>query len=482
MYKAQCKSVMAEHNIDSLLSSLSIEDLRKYIKSFGKVHPEMVEALKEFIVPKEKALPKNFNVEKEVARCYTHEMKSVKWHRSRNYSPEFQDIEEIGKDLTRLIKKGQMFIDGGQPEVAIHIALAIIEQNEDLYDEEYLCKREDWDSDDLHIDDCMKLLEKAFEASELSKEQKLDTCDKLEKLSHSEIFDYCDAYPNELIEKTRKELLTDDEQMAVLMRNFNNETSSWRKESLACEVFWTLANTDKQSEAEAFFKKHSDYDDLRKEYVEYLLEEDRTEEAMITIDEGIALAKKKDYDGTVCDWKKRKLEIYESNKDKPNMIRMYREMFTEVHYSEVMTYYHKLKKIVAEKEWPQYRDELLKAKKNYSNSADGPLAEIYVEENLIDRLYVHLLNSSFNLLSALERWAKLFSPEQQEILIARLEPEMMRGLGFEPTRKTYQDLAGRIGRIKKVCPAGKVLAAKVIAFYLAKYPKRPALREELMKI
>lgn len=473
---------MAKQDIDSLLSALRIEDLREFVKSFGKEHPEMVEALKEFIVPKEKALPKNFNVEKEVARCYTHEMKSVKWYRGRSYNPEFQDIEEIGKDLTQLIMKGQMFIDGGQPEVAIHIALAIIEQNEDLYNEEYLCEREDWDTDDLHIDDCMTLLDKAFAASELSKEQKLDACDKLEKLSRSEIFDYCDADPNELIEKTRKELLTDEEQMAVLVRNFNNETSSWRKESLACEVFRTLVNADKQSEAEAFFKKQCDYDDLREEYVKYLLDEDRTEEALKTIDEGIALAKKNDYDGTVCGWKKRKLEIYESNKDKPNMIRMYREMFMEVHYSEVMTYYHKLKKIVADKEWPQYRDELLKERKFFSNSADGPLAEIYVEENLIDRLYEHLLNSSYNLLSALERWAKLFSPEQQQILIARLEPEMMRGLCYQPTRKTYQDLAGRIARIKKVCPAGKALAAKVIAFYLAKYPKRPALREELMKI
>lgn len=473
---------MEKQNIDSLLSSLSIEDLREFFKSFGKEHPEMVEALKEFIVPKEKSLPKNFNVEKEVSSCYTHEMKSVKWYRGRSYNPEFQDIEEIGKDLKQLIEKGQMFIDEGQPEFAILIALAIIEQNEELYEDEYLFEREDWDPDDLHIDDCMKLLEKAFVASELSKEQKLDACDKLEKLSRSEIFDYCDADPNELIEKTRKELLTEDEQMEILLRNFNNETSSWRKESLACDVFWTLANADKQSEAEAFFKKHSDYDDLRKEYMEYLLNEGRTEEALKTIDEGIALAKKKDHDGTVCGWKKCKIEIYESNKDKPNMIRMYREMFMEVHYSEVMTYYHKLKKIVADKEWPQYRDELLKTKKIFSNSADSPLAEIYVEENLIDRLYEHLLNSSFNLLSALERWAKLFSPEQQEILIARLESEMMRGLGYQPTRKTYQDLAGRIGRIKMVCPAGKALAAKVIAFYLAEYPKRPALREELMKI
>lgn len=473
---------MAKQTIDSLLAAITAEDLRKFVKLYGTEHPEMVDDLKDFIVPKAKALPKSFNVGKEVARCYTHEMKSVKWCCGRDYDPEYQDIEEIGKDLMRLIKKGQMFIDGGQAEVAIRIVLAIIEKNENLYEEEYLCEREDWDPDDLHVDDCLQLLEKAFASSELSKEQKLDACDKLEKLSRSEIFDYYEADPDELIENTRKELLTDDEQLSILMRNFNNETSSWHRESLACEVFWALANADKQSEAEAFFRKHSDYDDLRKEYVEYLLDEDRADEALKTIDDGIAIAKKKGHDGTVRDWKENKLEIYESIKDEPNMLKMCREMFLEVHYSEVMTYYHKLKKIIAKKDWPEYRDELLKAKKNFSNSADGPLAEIYVEEKLMDRLYEHLLHSDFGLLSALERWAKLFSAEQQETLVARLEPEMMRGLGYQPTRKTYQDLAWRIGRIKKVCPAGKILAKKIIDFYLDKYPKRPALREELEKI
>lgn len=473
---------MTKQNIDSLLSAITAEDLRKFVQSYGGEHPEMVEALKVFIVPKKKALPRNFGVENEVARCYTREMKSVKWHRGRNYDPEFQDIEEIGKDLKRLIKKGQMFIDGGQPEVAIRIALAIIKENDDLYEDEYLREREDWDSDDLHLDDCMKLLKKAFKSPELDKEQKLNACDRLEKLSGSEIFDYCDSDPDDLIKKTRKELLTEDEQLVILMRNFDNETSSWRKESLACEVFLALANADKQTEAEAFFKKQSDYDDLRKEYVEYLLAEGRTEEALNTIDKGIALAKKKGYDGTIRDWKERKLEIYESNKDRPNMVRMYREMFMEAYHSDVMTYYHKLKKSVARKEWLQYRDELLKAKRNFSDSADSPLAEIYVEDKLIDRLYQHLLHANHNLLSALERWAKLLTAEQQETLVARLEPMMMRSLGYQPTRKTYQDLAWRIGRIKRVCPAGKALAQKVVAFYLEEYPKRPALREELEKI
>lgn len=473
---------MAKQDIKSLLTTITAEELRKFVGMYVVEHPDMVEALKDFIVPKENALPKNFDVKKEVARCYKHEMKSARWSRSRSWEPEFQDIEEVGKDLMRLIKKGQMFIEGGKPEVAINIALAIIEENEDLFENEYLLEREDWDSDDLHIDDCMNLLKKSLESSALSKEQKLDACDKLDKLSCSDIFDYCDTDPDDLIEEIRKQLLTDDERIDVLMRNFKNETTSWRRESLACEIFWALANAEKQDETEAFFRKHKDYDNLRKEYLEYLLDEDRIEEALKTIDEGITLAKKRGYAGTVSDWKKAKLDIYESIKDKPNMLLMYREFFFDAYHSDVMTYYHKLKKAIAKKDWPQYRDGLLKAKNNFSDSADSPLSEIYVEEQLLDRLYEHLLHSNYNLLAALERWAKLFSAEQQEVLIGRLEPEMMRGLGYQPTRKTYQDLAWRIGRIKKVCPAGKVLAAKIVAFYLKEYPKRPALREELEKI
>lgn len=108
---------MAKQNIDSLLSAVTAEDLRKFVQTYSKEHPEMVEALKDFIVPKEDTLPKNFNVEKEVARCYTHEMKSVKHYRGQSWEPEFQDIEKIGKDLTRLIKKGQMFMEAYHSEV-----------------------------------------------------------------------------------------------------------------------------------------------------------------------------------------------------------------------------------------------------------------------------------------------------------------------------------------------------------------------------
>jgi len=45
-----------------------------------------------------------------------------------------------------------------------------------------------------------------------------------------------------------------------------------------------------------------------------------------------------------------------------------------------------------------------------------------------------------------------------------------------------QNLAGRLSRLKKTCPAGKAMAEKVINYHLTKYRNRPALREELQKV
>ena len=120
--------------------------------------------------------------------------------------------------------------------------------------------------------------------------------------------------------------------------------------------------------------------------------------------------------------------------------------------------------------------------KEFNNSANNSLAEIYVEEHLFDRLYDHLLHSDFALLSALESYAKYFPHEQQKELVARLEKELCLEFSMGANRSTYQNLAGRISRLKNTCPSGKDMAEKIINYYLTRYRNRPALREELLLV
>lgn len=67
-------------------------------------------------------------------------------------------------------------------------------------------------------------------------------------------------------------------------------------------------------------------------------------------------------------------------------------------------------------------------------------------------------------------------------LIALLEKEFPICLGYNPTRRGYEELAGRLNVLARICPAEKDLASKVVAGFRAKYPNRHALLEELAKV
>lgn len=124
----------------------------------------------------------------------------------------------------------------------------------------------------------------------------------------------------------------------------------------------------------------------------------------------------------------------------------------------------------------------LSINKELQYSADSALADIYREEGLIDCLYFHLVNAKSNFLSALSRFANLFSPEQQATLIKIVKKEFPIALGGNPDRKSYRQLAGQISQIARTCPAGKKLAAEIVDAFRGKYPNRPALLEELTKV
>ena len=85
-------------------------------------------------------------------------------------------------------------------------------------------------------------------------------------------------------------------------------------------------------------------------------------------------------------------------------------------------------------------------------------------------------------MEGLARYAKEFSADKQRILVARLEKEFPISVGYNPTRRSYTELAGRLNALARICPAGKELASKVVNGFRVKYPNRPALLEELAKV
>ncbi len=175
------------------------------------------------------------------------------------------------------------------------------------------------------------------------------------------------------------------------------------------------------------------------------------------------------------------MAILESMNDNPAVLKLCHEMFADARDLDVLNYYHKMKSLVPPAEWSDYRDKILKGYDHQQN-ADSPLSAIFVEEGLIERLFDVMATSRFNLMTALQKYAKYFDAQQQTVLVARLEKDIICSLGYNPTRKSYQAIAAKLKNLAAICPAGRELARKALDHYLTTYPNRPALREELSKV
>jgi hypothetical protein len=369
-----------------------------------------------------------------------------------------------------------------KPELALETAFGIIEMNSIQYEEEFLGEREDWNEEDFCTEECIALIRKAFWSPELTAKQILDACDRLERLETLPVFCENDYGVEDLLYETRRGLESNDEYLEILKRSFQN-AESWQKEGTACGIWDLLVEAGREQEAVAFFGEHKESEELRGRYVEMLLSRKAYNEALEVADEGVRIARKMDYRGNVCKWLQVKLDIFETLGDTSSEMAVMFELMKDSWAEEIMEYYHRLKKMVPQDEWGACLERIFRIlQKKYGDSADSVLTEIYAEEGLLDRLYLHLMSADRCLFVGVEHYAKLFDKEKQESLVSRLERDLKSGLGYNPSRKTYKDIAARLKRLSKICPAGKQLASDVRNYYLANYPTRPALRAELEKV
>lgn len=463
--------------LDSLFEIVDEHNIYEFAKYYAYADEKFAEQLKKKFqkqLPSAKKAPTKAEMLKAIDRCFGHEMNRPSFGRYHNWEPEWLDWESVGKDLKRVIRQTQILAETGHAELALDVALALLERVGNEYQEEWDCGREEMDWEDLHIDEMTNIIRMVFVSGEISKERQLIVCDKLEQMDRLDAFEDSDIYT--IIEETREALLTVDERVVSFKCHFEEAVSDYAKESAAVELWDYLIDHDRNVEAVAFYTKNKDIHRLRTKYIDWLIEHNELSDALLVLEEGIQQAT--EWPGLQLNWEERKLEVFEKMGDKDKIVNQNKNLFLAGR--DTMKYYNQLRQLIDSKEWPNELRTLI-GKKDFGRSAISHLAEIYASEKWYDELFNLMREADHDLLSGLERYAKHFDADQQQTLVNRLEPELRRVADHQMGRDKYKELVVKLKRLQKCCPAGKQLAGQLVNGFRAKYKNRPAMIDELSK-
>lgn len=249
----------------------------------------------------------------------------------------------------------------------------------------------------------------------------------------------------------------------------------------------------KDKEAELLTSRNMDIPDIRMAEVNKQIESVEYAKAKALIEEGIAIAEKKDHPGTVTKWHKELLRIAVLEND-IDRIRRYAKTFAFPRYSFDPAYYNQWKQTYHQKEWPGIIEHHIQGKIKEAVAAHDKvkadflhrepslelldmLAPIYIQENYLERL-LELLRKEASLENILQYHSCLgagYSAALLELYLPAFESYCDEAVN----RSSYRNLAAIMKQTIKSIPDGKDAIKEMAQKLMKKYPRRPALREEL---
>jgi len=224
--------------------------------------------------------------------------------------------------------------------------------------------------------------------------------------------------------------------------------------------------------------------DFRKIIVEKTLAENKFDEAIRLIREGIDIAGKDNYSGVVTNWKKMLTDIYK----KQNNVEELRIILKDLYYSGryEMNYYRDYKSTFGKEEWNSELEKIINTHKKNEKGGNSlfrklpdQLAAVYIEEKMWGELFGLLQRYSniHDLLQYSHYLGKEYAPE----LIRMYNNAILQEAERASNRNAYHEIASFIKKMSEL-PGGKGPAGLLINQLMTQYTKRPAMKDELGKI
>ena len=482
------KPASSKASFEGLLQKITLPELQEFIRKYAPANKDFKTAFELYFSDKDNTI----DIEKKYAGLIN---KTINKHSDRGYV-DYYAASRLAKDLDSFYSKANEFIKQNDFNNAFALGKPLLKASM-----EAIATSEDSNGylGGLinHVINLFALMAGSDKAAFALKDQ-IFLFFKTE-LNNKMYFDYGD-FGYELFDVFQNlsiQLNHEDDFLGFIDAQLSqpaSEYSKYRHNFFQTQKITFLKATGKIAEAEKLIVQNLDIVEIRKGERNKAIEKKDYKLAKQLIEEGIAVAQKKQHPGTVDEWKKELLRIAFLQKD-TETIRYYTKYFAFDRWFN-REYYHQWKKTYQPEEWETVIESLIaniikkiteqhqQNKNKYWFLPNPPLlselAPIYIEEQYWNRL-LELLQKEDNLDTVLQyhqQLVKIYPSELSSLYFPLLESAANKA----GSRSEYAHLVTKMKMIVKDIPDSKTKIVAIAQALKAKYPRRPAMIEELNKI
>lgn len=471
-----------------LLQKISLDEYQEFILTHAVSDKKFKSLFQRYFADKDNHM--------DIGKSYTKHLKSLIRSSSSGDFIDYRSVHGLANEINRLLDEGRLLIEKSNFHNAFILARSVLTEVIELIT---YCDDSSGYIGDI-INSSIELIKIIAEGEKVTMDVQKEIFDFVQSaISLPIYFDYGDfGYGMVDIYFTLSIKL--NKQTSYLnfidgqIKKASTAEYSYRKDYFLVRKVAFLKATGNVSDAQALLQENLAIVDIRRDEVSRLVEKKDFSSAKKLIVEGIEVARKRDHPGTVTLWEKELLHIAVLENDRET-VRHYTKHFAFDRGFHLI-YYNQWKSSFDIAEWEQeiekYIEEIIasvelqyqkgKGKAWYSPDALllGLLAPIYIEEKHWDRL-LSLMSKDIDLDRLLQYHHYLLNIYPIQLLALYL-PAFERKGDIVGNRREYADLAMKMIMVIETIPEGKDEVIAVAAELCRKYPRRPAMIEELNRV
>ena len=467
-------------DIQQLLSFANPQELSQFIYEYASMYSEFKTALLNRFMAKElSATSKEKDYRAEIQSVFNDSYYNRKSRYHNRYDDFDCDWETVFNRMDIFLEKADFFLNVGNIDTTIDIALQTLRSIGENYEDGLLYNDDLYPSD--YCEQAGDLLIKVIEHPKTTQKQKtaiLQELGQLAKLSTYRDYDLYDI--DELLMKINLSVQPAEKALELIDKLLEERKDTYDLYQIVLRKVNLLTGLHEEQKAADTIRQYIYLTEIREMEVDKLIASCQYDEAIRLLNEGIEIAEKEEHIGTVDEWLKTKLRIYEMTHQTSDVINTCRLLF--VSGRDRLEYYSKLKTLVPKEEWKSFLDTMMKETQfsKYFSFGENDEAEIYVREKDYERLFMLLLSVNYNQLKALMKYAHHLKNTHSEPLIAMYASLLNDYAEQNMGRNHYEFVAQALLCAKKL-NGGQEAVKRLVAEFRIKYKRRPAMMEVLAR-